>query len=250
MKISNLRLINTENAKIPSYHDQLIAWIDRLPAWFTSTATPRPKATLLCGLPGVGKGDATKVIARTLNRPLFRLDPWSHFSDAISQLTTKKTGCVLWVDRPGEFHFGLLRWLLDDSPDVLVVFTSDAPHRLPPGFTRADVVSSVWHLELPDLPQRNGLWGELLSAAIPGFHEHDSVKLGQLSPMFTPAEIRAAFEMAVRNSGGTPVPGALIDAVLAFRPLAPSMDEHLACLRAWSRVHALEAAAGSVRPEQ
>jgi|GEM_PF-6259028 len=245
MKLSNLRPIQTGGAQIPTYFDELIAWIDHLPAWFTISAIPRPKATLLCGLPGVGKCSAAKVIARTLNRPLYRLDPCCRLSEAISQLTTKKTRCVLWVDRPGEIHFALHRWLLDDSPDVFVVFTTDAPHGLPPGFTRADVVSSVWHLELPTLPQRSGLWGELLSAAIPGYHEHDSVKLGQLTPLWTPAEVHAAFDVALRASGSTPDSGALVDAVLALKPLAPSMDEHLAFLRQWAHQNARPASSRS-----
>ena len=130
---------------------------------------------------------------------------------------------------------------------VFVVFTTDAPHRLPPALTRSDVIESIWHLDLPTLKQRSALWGDLLSATISGHHTHDSVKLGQLSGVFTPAEIHAAYDRARRECGGMPKPGALIDAVLALKPLALRMDADLACLRAWAHGHARAASSGGCR---
>lgn len=249
MKHLNLFPVDTRNAILPGHHDQLQAWIDRLPGWFAEPRVPWPKATLLCGLPGVGKATATKVIAKTLNRPLFLLDGSIPLTE-LSRLVDKEDPFVLWMDRPGEQHLAILRWL--QSPDdfkVFVVFTTDAPHKLPPGFTRADVVSSAWHLDLPDLRQRSALWGDFLADSIPGHHEHDSVRLSQVSPMFAPVEIRAAYDNATRECGGVPKPGALIDAVLATKALALRMDEHLACLRAWAHEHACSAASKSVMSE-
>ena len=87
--------------------------------------------------------------------------------------------------------------------------------------------------------------GELLAAAYTGHHENDSVKLAQMSPMFTPCEIQAAFDSVRRGAGGTPDEGQLLDAVLRLRPVGISMDEEVACLRAWARVHACDAASKS-----
>lgn len=241
MKHRNLYLIETRDAVLPGYFDELQAWTETLPEQFTNTSIPPPKATLLCGLPGVGKGIAAKVIARILQRPLFLLDG-SIGLNTLNRMMHSESPCVLWIDRPGDSHLGVHRWLLEQRfPFAYVVFTTEAPHRLSPGFMRTDAVNTVWHLDLPDLRQRSALWGDLLFANVPGFHEHDSVTLGQLSPMCTAAEIRAAFDQAMRLSRGVPRPSALIDSVLALKPVAITMDEHLACLRAWTWLHARSA---------
>ena len=247
MKHPFLHPVAPGHTPIPICYDALQAWVDRLPGWFADPAIPKPKASLLCGLPGIGKGTAAKAISRILGWPLFRLDPACD-PTALAAITrllqSEKHPCVLWIDQPGEAHTGIHRWLLDVNPSPsLVVFTTDAPHKLPPGFTRADVVESVWHLDLPNVTQRSALWGELLATANPGYHEHDSVKLSQMSPMFTPGEIQAVYEHATREAGTVPDEGHLIDAVLAMRPVALSMDEPLANLRSWACAHALEAAA-------
>ena len=70
-----------------------------------------------------------------------------------------------------------------------------------------------------------------------------------MSPMFTAGEIQAAFDDARRVCGGAPDEGRLIDAVLRVRPLGVLMDEGIACLRAWARVHACEAASTTDRAE-
>jgi hypothetical protein len=215
MKHRFLFPVDSRNAVLPEYYNQLHSWIEHLPKWFADSRVPCPKATLLCGMPGVGKGTAVAIIAKTLNQPLFLLDGSIPLTD-LNRLADEGQPFVIWVDRPDEQHFGLIRWLLNhDAATVFVVFTSDAPHKLPYGFTRADVISSVWHMDLPNLRQRSALWGEMLSARISGHHTHDSVKLGQLSGMFTPAEISAAYDLACRECGGAPNPGALIDSVLA-----------------------------------
>jgi hypothetical protein len=245
MQHRNLHPVDTRNAVLPGYLDQLQTWIEFLPQQFSNSSVPCPKATLLCGLPGVGKGTCARIIARTLQLPLFLLDG-SIPLNAMNRLSDKGQPFVLWIDQPGAEHLGIIRWLqAQNSTAAFMVFTTDAPHKLQAGFLRSDVVLSIWHIDLPDLCQRSGLWGELLAASIPGHHEHDSVKLGQLSPMFTAGEVRAAYDHAVRAAGGIPAPGILIDAVLAMKPIAPSMDEHVACLRAWALVHARSATSQS-----
>ena len=238
MKHRNLLPVDTRNAVLPGHYDQLLAWIERLPSIFNIASVPAPKATLLCGIAGVGKGTAAKVLARTLNRPLFLLDGSIPLTD-LDSLADCKEPFVLWVDHPTEQHVGLIRWMQDAEPGkAFVVFSTDEPHQLPAVFTRADVVSSIWHMDIPTLKQRSALFGELLSSRIAGHHTHDSVKLGQLSGAFTPAEIHSAYDKASRESGGVPKPGALIDAVLALKPLALRMDAALSCPRAWAHEYA------------
>lgn len=248
MNHRNLLPVDTRNAVLPGHYDQLHAWIERLPGLSNNPAVRAPKATLLCGIAGVGKGTAAKVIARTLNRPLFLLDG----SIPLTELNTLQSAgepFVLWVENPTEQHVGLIRWIQDAEPGkVFVVFTTHEPHRLPAVFTRADFVSDFWHMDIPTLKQRSALFGELLSSRISGHHSHDSVKLGQLSGAFAPAEIHAAFDRACRECGGIPKPGVLIDTVLALKPLALRMDAALACLRAFALEHALAASACSCGP--
>jgi hypothetical protein len=245
MKHRNLFPVDTRNAVLPEHYDQLQAWIERLPSLFNNASVSAPTATLLCGIPGVGKGTAAGIIARTLNRPLFLLDGSIPLTDLDSQADGNEP-FVLWIDQPGQEHAGIIRWIQDaELGKAFVVFSTDEPHRLPAVFTRADVVSSIWHMELPTLNQRSALFGELLSSRIAGHHTHDSVKLGQLSGLFTPAEIHAAYDRACQECGGVPKPGALIDVVLALKPLALRMDAELACLRAWAHEHALAAVSAS-----
>ena len=242
-----LHPIDPGTNNLPVCYDRLSSWISLLPAWLANPSTPPPRATLLCGLPGTGRGRAVRAIARALCRPLFRLDPATDrpaLAEIITLLNTDAP-CVLWVDQPGEQHAGIHRWLLDRARPTFVVFTTCAPHKLPAGFTRADIVECAWHLDLPDVRQRSALWGELLAAAYTGHHENDSVKLAQMSPMFTRCEIQAAFDSARRDAGGSPDEGQLMDVVLQLRPVGCSMDEDVACLRAWARVHACDAASKS-----
>ena len=252
MKHPYLHPVEPHNPTVPVCYDRLGSWLARLPEWFADPHVPVPRATLLCGLPGTGRGRVAQAIARVLRRPLHRLDAAAdgHALAEIRALLAIDDPCVLWADQPGEPHTDLHHWLLDRPvPRVFVVYTTFTPQRLPAGFTRADVVESVWHLDLPDLRQRSALWGELLAAACPGYHGHDSVKLGQMSPMFTACEIQAAWDDARRVCGGTPDEGRLIDAVLRLRPVACQMDEGLACLRAWARAHATDASSETDRAE-
>jgi len=47
------------------------------------------------------------------------------------------------------------------TPLAFVVVTTCAVHLLSAGFKRADVVESVWHLDLSDARQRSAQWGPL-----------------------------------------------------------------------------------------
>lgn len=238
MNHRNLFPVDTRNAVLPGHYDQLQAWIENLPGHFDNPSVPPQKATLLCGIPGVGKGTAVKVISRTINRALFLLDGSIPLTDLESLADTTEP-FILWVENPTEQQAGLIRWIQEPTAaKVFIVLTTDAPHQLPPAFTRADIVESIWHMDLPTLKQRSALWGDLLSSRISGHHQHDSVKIGQLSGMFSPAEINAASDHACRVCGRVPKPGALIDAVLELTPLALRMDGELACLRAWAGEHA------------
>ena len=249
-----LHPVDPGNKTIPVCYDRLQAWLDRLPGWFSSDVIPTPKAVLLCGLPGSGKGSTVKAIAGVLNRSLFRLDPGcpaSVLAEILTLLAAEKQPGVLWIDQPSGIHSGIHRCLLDcNMPPAFLVLTTHAPHRLPEEFLRADVVESVWHLDLPDNRQRCALWHDVIKSANPGYHSHDTVRLAQLSIRFTAGEVRAAFDHATREAGGFPDEGTLIDSILALRPIAHSMDESLACLRHWAVAHALDAASGAVRSEQ
>ncbi len=239
-----LHSVDPGNSTVPVCYDRLQSWIDRLPGWLTSPEIPNPRATLLCGLPGCGKGNTAKAIASALQRPLYRLDPACD-AFALAEILTllgSLDPCVLWIENPGEAHVGLLRWLLDREHPVFVVCTTDRPHRLPVGFTSRRIFCDVWHLDLPGMQQRSYIWRDLLTTRIEGHHLHDSVRLAQVSSLFTPGEIHEAYDDALRQCGKTPDEGALIDSILKLRPIANELDEELARMRAWTANRAAVAA--------
>lgn len=237
MNLRHLHPVDTGDQPPPSYFDRLHGWMDSVADQFARGPAHLPRAALLCGLPGVGKATAAKALARSLGLPIARADPALHICGPHETGSTRPM--VLWIDEPQHAPILSHRWLTDTTPTrVFAVFTTTAPQALPPWFTRADVMSAIWHLDLPDTRQRAEIWGDLLSAACVGHHDHDSVQLGHLSPMFTVAEIHAAFANACAVSGYPPHRESLIDSVLAIRPVAVSMDENLAHLRHWARVHA------------
>jgi hypothetical protein len=49
-----LHPVDPGNTTIPTCHDALPSWANRLPAWFSDPAIPNPKAVALAGLPGAG----------------------------------------------------------------------------------------------------------------------------------------------------------------------------------------------------
>ncbi len=246
-----LHPVNVRNATLPAHLENLKAWLDRLPAQF-GQSIPSPRGTLLCGIPGSGKASVAAVIARTLQRTMFRLDPaCDAFAVAeIVRLLESSPPCVLFVEEPGQQHLGLIRRLLElDSRPVFLVAATVRPDKLPAGVFRRDLFDGVWHLDLPTLTERSKIWSELLDAHGPPVSGYDCVRLAQCSSRFTYGEIRAAHDSALRNSAGkVPSENDFLGAAVDARAGAHELDDHVSILRDWSLRHA--ARAGLVAKEE
>lgn len=241
-----LHPVDPGTCRPPVCYDQLNTWIEELPREFAARNTPPPKATLLCGIPGSGKGLVVRAIAQGLNRPLHRLDPaCDPFALAeIATLLGVDKPSVLWIDQPGDAHLGIVHWLLDrESQPVFLVATTDRPYRLPMGFVRADVFDSIWHLDLPNPQQRSAVWDQVIVTPDPSPGRYDSTLLARDTALFTPGEIHAAYQRTMRiKAGKLPTERELALQSADIHPIAQDLDEQLSRLREWSARHARSAA--------
>ena len=231
-----LHSIDAGDQSLPAHLETLLAWLERLPHQFKAEVAA-PKGTLLCGLPGSGKGIIAAVIAATLQRPLFRLDPaCDPFAVAeIVGLLGSMSPCVLLVNEPGEQHHGLVHWLLDQPRPVFVVTTTMRPTKLPTGFFRRDLFDTAWHLDLPKLGERCKIWSQHLNPHGSPVAGYDCVRLAQCTPRCTFAEIRAMHDSVVRGVGGKiPSENDFLGVAVRHRPSAHDMDDEVSILREWS----------------
>lgn len=248
-----LHPVKSGTTALPECFDQLHTWLKELPSWFANEHVPPPKATLLCGISSSGRGMAVHAITGVLNRQTYRLDPaCDAFAMAeILALLGANAPCVLWIDRPGETHTGVLPWLLDhERSSVFVVLTSDEPYKLPVEFMRSDVIESVWHFDLPNSQQRCELWHAFVPLDGSAGGGYDAVRLAHASAMFSVGEIQAASKRAQRKHPGKELSNnELLDEIFAIRPLAYECDEQLARLLDWATLRAKHAMSPRMRQD-
>ena len=225
---------------------------------------PFPKGMLLLGVPGCGKSLCAKAVASEWGLPLLRLDPGMLFDKYVGdseknfrqamRTAERMAPAVLWIDEiekafsanGGEQDGGVsqrvfgtfLSWLQERRGDVFVVATSNDVSRLPPEFIRKGRFDEVFFVDLPSRPARAKIFSIHLAKRSVEASGLDLAVLANATAGFSGAEIEQVViaglfsAFAARSSLTTDL---LIQEITATHPLARTMSERLATLRAWAR---------------
>lgn len=183
-EIAGLELIDIdEDLKVAGLNN-LIEWINekkaltnpKLKEELERRGIKHPKGVLLTGVPGCGKSLCSKVIAQSLNIPLYRLDLATVQGQYVGQsekqlkeaLDTAEyvSPCVLWID---EIEKGLkessssvtskmigqfLFWLQECKKEVFVVASANSVEDLPPELIRKGRFDEIFFVDLPKPQER------------------------------------------------------------------------------------------------
>jgi len=168
----------------------LVDWVEREGEFFLYSQDPRmiPRGLLFDGMPGVGKTEGAKYLARTLGVPLYRLDVGSaknkyvgeserRLSTALAQLDDEQP-CVVLLDEVEKVFASsmsdssgttstmmsqLLWWLAEHESRVLTVMTTNDRRKIPPELYREGRVDDTMVLAGLDLEAAMEFAGVFLS---------------------------------------------------------------------------------------
>ena len=221
-----------------------------------------PKGILLVGVPGCGKSLSAKAVAAEWSLPLLRLDPSALYNKYIGEsernfrramdAAERMAPVVLWIDELEKaFASGgedggvsqrilgsFLSWMQERKGDVFVVATANDVSRLPPEFLRKGRFDEIFFVDLPDAATR----GEIFRIHLALRDQHpagfDLPTLAAATPDFSGAEIEqvviSGLYTAFSGTGVLDTP-LLLEEVGRTRPLATTMREKVAAMRAWAR---------------
>ncbi len=145
--------------------------------------TPRPKGSLVAGIPGTGKSLSAKVVGAAWGLPLIRLNIGALFGKyqgesegawrQARQVVEAIAPCVLWIDEieKGLQGFGgggsdsdggttarmgqdFLTWLAECEKPVYIFATANNPLNVPPEFFRAGRFDSKFWVDVPNTADR------------------------------------------------------------------------------------------------
>jgi len=230
---------------------------------------PFPRGVLLLGVPGCGKSLSAKAVAMEWKLPLLKLDTSTLYNKFIgeSEKNFKRAmrtaedmaPVVLWIDEiekafasGGDEDGGVsqrilgsfLSWMQERTGDVFVVATANNIDRLPAEFLRKGRFDEIFFVDLPDGTIREEIFGIHLQRR---GQQADDFELGELAGLtegFSGAEIEQVVISGLYSafaSGEELSQEALRHECRSTRPLAVTMAERVARLRAWAEGRAVPA---------
>ncbi|MDX9873308.1 MAG: AAA family ATPase [Spongiibacteraceae bacterium] len=236
-------------------------WIERRASAFAGRGKDQPKGVLLLGVQGSGKSLAAKAVAGLWGVPLLRLDMAGLYNKYIGETERNlrralaqaelMSPCVLWID---EIEKGigqqqsdegtsrrvlgsLLTWLSERAGGVFVAATANDVSRLPPELLRKGRFDEIFFVDLPDEASRREIFAIHLRARYLDPAQFDLDQLAAASADFSGAEIEQAIVAARYHSAAERQPletAHLLHELSATFPLAVTMAEPIADLRAWA----------------
>jgi hypothetical protein len=210
-----------ENAFELGGFDRLKAWLARAHVGFGAGAKalglPAPRGVLIVGVQGCGKSLAAKVIARTWQQPLLKLDAGRLYDKFVGEseknlrkaldVAEAMAPSVLWIDEMekafasgGETDGGLSRrmlgtfltWLQERRAPVFVAATANDLTRVPPELLRKGRFDEIFFVDLPEPAEREAIFGIHLRMRRQDTDAFDVAALAQAADGFSGAEIEQA----------------------------------------------------------
>ena len=247
---------------------RLKEWLDRAAVSYTEAARDLnlspPRGILLVGVPGCGKSEAARYVARLWQRPLLKLDAARLYDKYVGEsernlrhaieIAESMAPIVLWID---EIEKGLaaggsddgaavshrllgtfLTWLQEKSEDIFLVATANDLSLLPPELSRKGRFDEVFFVDLPT----DGARAEIFSVHLARRRQHPTdydldLLVGE-SAGFSGSEIEAAVVaglLRALQNGEAPGTGHVLDELRATVPLSRSRDGEVAAIRAGAR---------------
>jgi hypothetical protein len=207
-----------ENAFELGGFDRLKTWLARARAGFGTEAQAlglrAPRGVLFVGVQGCGKSLAAKVIARTWQQPLLKLDAGRLYDKYVgeSEKNLRKAldvaeaiaPSVLWIDElekafagTGDTDGGLSRrmlgsfltWLQERRAPVFVAATANDLSGVPPELLRKGRFDEIFFVDLPSAAEREVIFGIHLRMRRQDAAAFDLPALAQATDGFSGAEI-------------------------------------------------------------
>jgi ATP-dependent 26S proteasome regulatory subunit len=221
-----------------------------------------PHGVLLLGVPGCGKSLCAKAVSMEWGLPLLRLDTSNLYNKYIGEseknfkramdAAERMAPVVLWIDElekafasGGSEDGGVsqrilgtfLSWMQERRGDVFVVATANQIDRLPPELLRKGRFDEIFFVDLPDARTRAEIFRIHLSSRGQAPATFDLVALAVQAEGFSGAEIEQVVLSALYSaftSKSRLDDEVLLQEIRATRPLAVTMSEKVARMRAWA----------------
>ncbi len=244
-------------------------WLERRKNAFSEKARafglPAPKGLLLLGVQGCGKSLTAKAIATSWRLPLVRLDMGRIFSGLVgsSEENLRKairaveslSPVVLWVDEIEKGLAGsgggandtgvaarvlgtLLTWLQEKTSSVFVVATANRIESLPPELLRKGRFDEIFFVDLPSESERASILEIQLKKRKRDPAQFPVAEIAKATEQFSGAELEQLIVSGLYDAFADEVElgGAhLLGAAKETAPLAVTMAEDVAKLRAWAK---------------
>ena len=256
-----------ENAFELGGFDRLKTWLARVQVGFGAKAQAlglrAPRGVLFVGVQGCGKSLAAKVIARTWQQPLLKLDAGRLYDKYVgeSEKNLRKAldvaeaiaPSVLWIDElekafasGGDADGGLSRrmlgsfltWLQERRAPVFVAATANDLSGVPPELLRKGRFDEIFFVDLPSAPEREAIIGIHLRMRKQDAAAFDLAVLAEATGGFSGAELEQVIVSSLYRSLHEQQPlttGLLLQEVAQTAPLSVSRREDIERIRETAR---------------
>ena len=258
--------------------DRLKEWINVRKATFTHKAQlkgmPIPKGILIMGISGCGKSMCAKVVAKTWNVPLFRMDMNLIFSELhgsaeaafykATRMVESAAPAVLWIDeienglglneggniKQSHVFSAFLNWMQEKRPLVFVAATANQIESLPAELIRKGRFDQVFFCDLPDDNERAEILKIYIKASGNDPDEFNLERLIKMTRDWNPAEIEQAVKGGLIDANGEGRALTTADITRQIEvivPLSETMKEQIKKIRDWAWDRATPASKGKGR---
>jgi len=257
---------------------RLKEWISIRKKLFTHKAQldgmPIPRGILIMGISGCGKSMCAKVVAKTWNVPLFRLDMNLIFSQMhgspeaafhkVTQTVESAAPAVLWIDEI-ENGLGLLEggninqshvfsafltWMQEKPPLVFVAATANQIESLPAELIRKGRFDQVFFCDLPDDEEREEILKIHLKSNKQNPDNFNIAHLTKITQGWNAAEIEQAVNGGRIDANSQEHEFTTIDITQhmdTIVPLSETMKEQIKKIKDWAWDRATPASKGKGR---